>query len=537
MLKKNKQFFINNIFTSKSNVLKFLDKQITKSRIEKLYDFTIDEWKFQKKQILNNISKNFSSKIVVRSSAMGEDSILTSQAGAYKTILNINPKSKKLVEIAVSEVISSYKKNQNINNSNQILIQNQTMDVKSSGVLFTITPEIGSPYYVINYEDGDSTTGVTHGKINNSLKIFRKTKKLDIPKKWKLLINAIKEIETILGITYLDIEFGINKKDEIIIFQVRPITSISNDIPKNIELTIEKLLKNEKKKFHKLNFNKKSFGNKTIFSDMSDWNPSEIIGNNPNLLDYSLYDFLIMKNAWHKGRTFLNYYNVNPYPLMTKFGNKPYVDLRGSFSSLIPKQLNPKLRHKLLNYYLDKLKQFPFLHDKVEFEILFTCYDVSIDLRLNELTKFNFSQNEILSIKKSLLIFTNQIIENFPKTSTYCKNSIQNLEKNRIQILDKLSNSKNYKQILDSAKFLLLDCQKFGTIPFSTMARIAFIGSILLKSLHSIKAIDSKYLDIFMKSISTPLSEIQHDIIEYGLGNMSKKNYFKKIWPFTSWYI
>ena len=54
------------------------------------------------------------------------------------------------------------------------------------------------------------------------------------------------------------------------------------------------------------------------------------------------------------------------------------------------------------------------------------------------------------------------------------------------------------------------------------------IGSILLKSLHSIKAIDSKYLDIFMKSISTPLSEIQHDIIEYGLGNMSKKIILKK---------
>ena len=28
---------------------------------------------------------------------------------------------------------------------------------------------------------------------------------------------------------------------------------------------------------------------------MADWNPSEIIGNNPNLLDYSLYKLFIIK--------------------------------------------------------------------------------------------------------------------------------------------------------------------------------------------------------------------------------------------------
>lgn len=69
---------------------------------------------------------------------------------------------------------------------------------------------------------------------------------------------------------------------------------------------------------------------------MSDWNPAEIIGNNPNLLDYSLYDYLIMNKIWHNARTVLGYQNVNPSPLMVKFGNKPYVDARASFNSLIP---------------------------------------------------------------------------------------------------------------------------------------------------------------------------------------------------------
>ena len=427
MLKKNQNLSINNIFTSKSNVLKFLDQKITQSYIETLYDFTIDEWNFDQNQILNKISTLFNSKIVVRSSAMGEDSVMSSQAGAYQTILNINPKLKKSVKIAICDVIASYKKNHNRNN--QILIQNQTVNVKSSGVLFTIGPETGSPYYIINYEDGSSTTGVTHGKISNSVKIFRGTQIRNIPKKWRSLIKAIKEIEIILGINYLDIEFGINKKNEIIIFQVRPITSISNIVPKNIESVIGKLITTQKKEFHKLNLNKASFGPKTIFSDMADWNPSEIIGNNPNLLDYSLYDFLIMKTAWNKGRKFLNYYDVSHYPLMTKFGNKPYVDVRGSFNSLIPKQISSKLRIKLLNYYLKKLQDFPFFHDKVEFEILFSCYDLSLPSRLNELKNHNFSQNEISVIKNSLLVFTNEIIKDFSKISKDCNKSILILEK------------------------------------------------------------------------------------------------------------
>ena len=41
--------------------------------------------------------------------------------------------------------------------------------------------------------------------------------------------------------------------------------------------------------------NTKLLGKKTIFSDMADWNPAEIIGHNTNILDYSLYN-LSQKN-------------------------------------------------------------------------------------------------------------------------------------------------------------------------------------------------------------------------------------------------
>ena len=42
----------NSIFTSKSNVLKLLKKQIKLSQIEKILDFTVEDWQKNKNKIL-----------------------------------------------------------------------------------------------------------------------------------------------------------------------------------------------------------------------------------------------------------------------------------------------------------------------------------------------------------------------------------------------------------------------------------------------------------------------------------------------------
>ena len=42
---------LQNYFTSKSNVLKFLQPKLKKSKIEKIFDFTVEEWKNNKRKI------------------------------------------------------------------------------------------------------------------------------------------------------------------------------------------------------------------------------------------------------------------------------------------------------------------------------------------------------------------------------------------------------------------------------------------------------------------------------------------------------
>ena len=79
-----------NYVTTKANVLKYLQPKLKKSKIEKIFDFTVVEWDNEKKIILSKIKKQFKKgKIIIRSSAIGEDSIEKSNAGIYESVLNV----------------------------------------------------------------------------------------------------------------------------------------------------------------------------------------------------------------------------------------------------------------------------------------------------------------------------------------------------------------------------------------------------------------------------------------------------------------
>ena len=155
------------IFTSKADTLKFLQEKITKSKIEQSFDFTTEEWQKNELNILNKVMKLFDgSLVVVRSSAVGEDTIEKSEAGNFTSVLNVSSTSKTKLKKSIETVINSYEKKGKSNRNNQILIQKQTTNVKTSGVLFTRTPDIGAPYYIVNFEDGKSDRKST--RLNSS---------------------------------------------------------------------------------------------------------------------------------------------------------------------------------------------------------------------------------------------------------------------------------------------------------------------------------------------------------------------------------
>ena len=518
-----------NIFTSKANTLKFLQEKITKSKIERIFDFTTEEWEKNELNILENIETVFNgSLVIIRSSAVGEDTIEKSKAGNFTSVLNVNSKSRTKLKKLIETVINSYVKNSQPNYNNQILIQKQTTNVITSGVLFTKTPDIGAPYYVINFEDGKDTDSVTKGLIGNTIKIFRKISLKDIPDKWKKLILSVVEIEQILKVDLLDVEFAITNNN-IVIFQVRPLTTVRKSSINNMGKKILELVNKNRKKYRTMLRSSNIRGNQLIFSDMTDWNPAEIIGNKPHSLDYSLYDYLVMKKSWFDGRLMLGYQKIDTPKLMRKFGNKPYVDVEVSFNSLIPQNCDKKLSKKLNRFFLRKFMENPFLHDKAEFDILFTCYDTSLDLRLKELNNFGFSKNEIKNVKENLREFTNNIIRDFPKLSVRFNQSYEKLTRNRAECILELANSqKNYDDYLLASQKLLFDCKKYGVIPFSAVARIAFIGSALLRGLKSNSTLKPEIFDDFLAGISTPLSEFKEEMGKFVDGDISRKYFMEK---------
>ena len=114
------------LFSSKAITLKLLKKNIKKSKIQKLYYFNVNDWMDNPKSILQKIQTKFSnSYIIVRSSALDEDSLTSSRAGYYDSVLNVNSKSKQAISSAINHVINSYKKSNNSNQENQILVQEQ----------------------------------------------------------------------------------------------------------------------------------------------------------------------------------------------------------------------------------------------------------------------------------------------------------------------------------------------------------------------------------------------------------------------------
>ena len=162
---------------------------------------------------------------------------------------------------------------------------------------------------------------------------------------------------------------------------------------------------------------------------------------------------------------------------------QPYIDVRASLNSLIPKDIENSMADKLCNNYLSTLIANPNLHDKIESQVAIPNFVFNIENKL-DLFADNFSNSEKNQFKKSLLKLTKNIIEQNPYGLA------QVLQKNRPL-------TSRYHAIINSdldnlSKIygLLEDCRRYGTLPFSGVARMAFISTTMLESLVEIDVLD-----------------------------------------------
>ncbi len=471
---------------------------------------------YNKKFVINNIdilveqiSKEFkTTKIIIRSSSFNEDSINFTNAGKYNSFV-CSRRNLKEIKKKINILLSKFKKN-----NDQIIFQEFISDVSYAGVCFTKDINSKGPYYSLSIDYSGKTNVITSGTNSNKIKnyfIYKFNNKYF--KNFKRLINVFQELEKLYELECLDIEFAVKKKI-IYIFQCRIIPNKKGYLNKTI--FNNKLKKIEEKikinKFKK----KKLFGPFTIFSKMSDWNPVEILGDKASVLSLSLYSTLITDEVWAMQRNNYGYEKVLKNKLMYDFCNTPFIDLRTDLNSFLLASFPKRIKKKLIFDQLNKIYNQPNLHDKIEFEVVKSCYDFS-----NKNITDNLNNDDQKIIKNELIHFTNNIINN-----KYLDKDIS-----KIKLLTTNFNIIKKKNLIEINKINLLinECKKNGTLPFAGIARCAFISTIIFNSLLSKKLINQFEHDNFFNSIKTISNQINLDFKKLKISKINK-NYFLKIY-------
>ncbi|EDZ60378.1 hypothetical protein PB7211_701 [Candidatus Pelagibacter sp. HTCC7211] len=510
---------------TKGNTLKTLENKIELFLTPKSVIFNISEWIDHKQNIINTIKTKFKKKIIFRSSTTFEDTNKQSAAGAFDSVLNINAKNDQEITKSINKVIKSYKKKIKKISEQQILVQEMIQNIKMSGVIFTGNNLGYENYYTINYDDVTGRTDtVTSGNTaysNKTLYIYKDKKNFLRSPRFKELISATKEVENCFN-TPLDIEFCMTKKNQLYLFQVRPIVLKKNlskrftkkDINKKLELEYYKIKKFFKKKnVPVLN------GKTTMFSQMSDWNPAEMIGQFPSKLSYSLYSKLITDRCWLIARKKMGYKFFKDSSLMKSFAGRPYIDIRKSLNSLLPKDLNKNISQELIDKSILKLKVHPSSHDKIEFDLFPTCFSFQIKKKLKNL---GYKKNHHDIENKLLKIFLINLKNKNHGSIKY------NLKK--IEILNKKQKEKNYDKKFNvlSIKGIIKDLKKYGIIPFSILARHGFVAKDILISLKEIKILSEIDVENFLRSFSTVTTDFLNDQVLLKNKQLSYKGFLNK---------
>lgn len=508
-------------FSTKAQTLIKLYKQLKYSQVLPVYCFNVVVYQSCKIDIISEIRQTLKcKKIIIRSSAFNEDGFDKSNAGHYRSILNISIDDEKAIHQAIEQVISSF---DNMDGRNEVFVQPMLLGIISCGVGFTADIDTLAPYYIINYDESGKTDTITGG-ANGSFKTFIQIKNTPVSVRYpqmSRLIKAFEEIEKLFGNDKLDIEFAITETTDIYILQVRPIVTENKENLSGLNLK-DALFKVFRKVEKLTNFHPNLLGHRTVFGVMPDWNPAEIIGLKPRQLSLSLYKELVTDNIWAFQRDNYGYRNLRSHPLLVSFLGVPFIDVRVDFNSFIPKKLNEGIATKIAEYYIEKLIKKPSYHDKVEFEIVHSCFYFNLHERLAELEQNNFTSDEIGQIKTSLLELTNQVI-----------NPVSGLYKKDIDKIDKLETKYNEivnseLAVIDKIYWLVENCKRYGTLPFAGIARAAFIATQLLRSMIDIGVISKNDYNNFVNSFSSITSNLHNDLHLFNNGKLSREDFILK---------
>jgi hypothetical protein len=500
------------VFGTKGETLALLAERLHLPKLCGQLLIEVAHWRLEKDAVIAQILARFGdASLAVRSSARSEDGWDRSNAGTFVSVIGVEPVAARIAE-AVDRVVASFDR---AIDSDQILIQPMVRDAVISGVVLTRDLDTGGPYYVINYDDFSGRTDtVTQGAESKTILVHRSRPEAVQSPRFRRLIDVVREIESATTCQELDIEFCITADMEIYVLQVRPLAAKHRWSDLSDHVIDESLAGIRDVIAARLAPEPGIAGRTTILTEMSDWNPAEMIGNAPRPLALALYRYLITDETWSRARAEMGYRPVNGKPLLIALKGRPYVDVRLSLNSFLPHGLSDDLAGRLIDHQLACLAGHPEYHDKIEFEIALSCRDFSFTHQRRKLNAAGFGPRDTDEIGQRLLIVTAA--------------ALQEGGAGLRGLLAKTANLTNGGSEFDRfaprerAERLLSNCIPSGTLPFSQLARHAFIGVALLRSLVARDALSQTDVDAFMRGIETVATSLVRDMYRVSTGDLDE---------------
>ena len=487
-------------FSTKAGTLTLLDGKLLSARIAPLVVCTVAEWQADRAMCIGKVLRGIGAgSWIVRSSCQREDGATVSNAGAFLSLPNIRPDG---LEEAIDQVIAAYGEPVA---ADEVLIQPMLQNVVRSGVAFSHDPNTCAPYRVVNWSEGDDTTAVTGGMGGRTWQQAAQSAVPPAPT-FAGVVALLEELLVLFGNVPVDCEFAVTREEnaEVLwLLQARPL--ILAHVPEASEVQADRLRRIQDKIARGMQPHPFLMGRRTVYGVMPDWNPAEIVGIRPKPLALSLYRELITDAIWAYQRHNYGYRNLRSFPLMPHFFGLPYIDVRLSFNSFVPADLDEGLAGRLVDYYLDRLLAEPTLHDKVEFEIVFSCYTLDLPQRLERLAEAGFSKTERGAIAASLRSLTSRIVH--PQVGLWREDAakLDILKARRKELM------RSSADPLECIYWLLEDAKRYGTLPFAGLARAGFVAAQMLKSLVIVGIFSQADYVAFLSGISTISGQLVRD--------------------------
>ncbi len=493
-------------FSTKAQTLEALSSRLRGAKVLPQIRFTVSEWRQARARVVAAVAATpwGDQMLIVRSSARGEDGDGSSQAGKYCSVAGVA--GSAAIAPAIEQAIASY--GPSPEGDDQVFIQPQLQRVAMAGVAFTRRPNGGGPYYIINYDDRSGRTDRVTAGVGEDLQTFvcLKSQPQAAPAALSGVVALLAELEALLGCDALDAEFALSGA-QLYLLQVRPLTVEQQG--EVTDLAVDAALSEIARKVELLSRPHPFLhGSRAIFGVMPDWNPAEIVGLRPWPLSLSLYRELITDAIWAYQRDNYGYQNLRSFPLLVSFHGLPYIDVRVSFNSFVPRDLPADLAGRLVNYYIDCLLKEPHLHDKVEFEIIFSCYTLDLPQRMGRLAANGFSKDDIEQLTGALRRLTNRIMHG--------ETALWRRDRAKVDLLAQRLPTISGAEIdkISRIYWLIEDCKRYGTLPFAGLARAGFIAVQLLRSFVAVGALSAQDHTNFMASVDTVGSRIGQDFAQ-----------------------